>query len=74
MRKLADAVRGDRGVSIRRACRVPTLDTSTCHHRSRRPGQASEEKRIREICETRVHYGYRRVHALLQREGWDVNH
>ena len=31
-------------------------------------------KRIREIAETRVRYGYRRVHVLLQREGWDVNH
>ena len=74
MRKLADAVRGDWGVSIRRACRVLTLDTSTYHYRSRRPGQAGLEKRIREICETRVRYGYRRVHVLLQREGWDVNH
>ena len=53
MRKLADAVRGDWAVSIRRACRVLTLDTLTYHHRSRRPGQAGLEKRIREICETR---------------------
>jgi len=28
---------------------------------------------FREICETRVRYGYRRVHVLLDREGWDVN-
>ena len=32
------------------------------------------EARIKEICETRVRYGYRRVHVLLRREGWDVNH
>ncbi len=30
--------------------------------------------RIREIAETRVHYGYRRVHILLRREGWRDNH
>ena len=30
-------------------------------------------KRIREICETRVRYGYRRVHVLLDREGWGLN-
>lgn len=30
-------------------------------------------KRIREICETRVRYGYRRVHVLLDREGWGIN-
>ncbi|WP_420852608.1 IS3 family transposase [Rubripirellula obstinata] len=23
---------------------------------------------------SRVHYGYRRLHVLLQREGWKVNH
>ena len=29
-------------------------------------------KRIREIAETRVRYGYRRIHILLQREGWSI--
>ncbi len=26
-----------------------------------------------EIAETRVRYGYRRIHVLLRREGWNVN-
>ena len=30
-------------------------------------------KRIWEICETRVRYGYRRVHVLLDRDGWGIN-
>jgi putative transposase len=30
--------------------------------------------RIKEIAGTRVHYGYRRVHVMLQREGWKDNH
>ncbi len=46
------------------------VDTSTYHYKSRRPGQAPLEQRIREICQTRVRYGYRRVHVLLRREGW----
>jgi putative transposase len=29
--------------------------------------------RIKEIAATRVHYGYRRVHVLLKREGWQDN-
>lgn len=29
---------------------------------------------MKEIAETRVRYGYRRVHVLLRREGWTVNH
>ena len=30
--------------------------------------------RIRELAEVRVSYGYRRIHVLLLREGWKVNH
>lgn len=72
-RKLVDEVRGEWGVSIRRACRVVEFDTSTYHYKSRRPEQADLEKRIKEICQTRVRYGYRRVHVLLRREGWRIN-
>lgn len=63
----------DWGISIRRACKALTFDTSTYHYKSRRTGQAALERRIREICETRVRYGYRCVHVLLRREGWIVN-
>jgi putative transposase len=66
-------MRREWGVSIRRACRVFLLDTSTYHYRSRRSGQAELEQRIREICQTRVRYGYRRVHVLLRREGRPIN-
>ncbi|HEV2718364.1 MAG TPA: IS3 family transposase [Terriglobales bacterium] len=69
-RKLVDEMRTEWSVSIRRACRVVELDTSTYHYKSRRPGQAALEARIREICQTRVRYGYRRVHIQLWREGW----
>lgn len=72
-RKLVDEMRHEWDVSIRRACRVFLLDTSTYHYRSRRSGQAELEQRIREICQTRVRYGYRRVHVLLRREGRPIN-
>ena len=60
-------------VSIRRACRVLLVDTSTCHYKPHRRGQADLEKRIKEITETRMRYGYRRVHVMLLREGWMIN-
>ena len=60
-------------VSIRRACRVLAVDTSTYHYKSHRYGQAVLEKRIKEIAETRMRYGYRRVHVVLRREGWMTN-
>jgi putative transposase len=72
-RKLVDEVRGEWGVSIRRACSVFEVDTSTYHYKSRRAGQAGLEQRIKDICQTRVRYGYRRVHVLLRREGWAIN-
>jgi putative transposase len=49
------------------------MDTSSYHYKSRRPEQASLEGRIKEICQTRVRYGYRRVHVMLLRQGWRVN-
>lgn len=30
--------------------------------------------RIKEIAHTRVRYGYRRIHTMLCREGWTINH
>jgi putative transposase len=68
-----DGVCREWDVSIRRACQVLEMDTSTYHYKSRRREQAGLEARIREICETRVRYGYRRVHVLLRREGWEIN-
>lgn len=68
-----DKVCSEWDVSIRRACRVLSVDTSTYHYKSRRCGQADLEQRIKEIAETRMRYGYRRVHVVLQREGWMTN-
>ena len=67
-------VQVDWGVSERQTCTALLVNRSTCQYRSRRSGQVALESRIREICETRVRYGYRRVHVQLCREGWDVNH
>jgi len=61
-------------VSQRRACEVIQLDPTSYRYKSRRPDQAAIEQRIKEICETRVRYGYRRVHVTLRREGWKINH
>ena len=72
-RQMVDEVRVGWRVSIRRACQALPVDRSTYHYRSKRTGQAVLMKRIREIAETRVRYGYRRIHVLLRREGWLVN-
>ena len=70
---MIDFVRSAFRVSIRRACRTIRACRATYHYRSRRPEQAPLRKRIREIAETRMRYGYRRITVLLRREGWHVN-
>ncbi|TBN39529.1 transposase [Paracoccus subflavus] len=58
---------------VRQACGALHFDPSSYHYKSCRTGQASLVLRIREIYQTRVRYGYRRIHVLLRREGWRVN-
>jgi putative transposase len=72
-REMVDHVRTAWQVSIRRACCALLVERSGYHYRPRRAGQAPLSKRIKEIAETRVRYGYRRIHVLLRREGWQVN-
>lgn len=62
------------GVSIRRACRGLRLNLSTYVYRHRRDAQAALVLRLKELAAVRVRYGYLRLHVLLRREGWLVNH
>jgi putative transposase len=47
---------------------------STYYYRSVADEQAELKIRIRDIAQSRVSYGYRRIHIMLQREGWKINH
>ena len=62
------------GVSERRACRVTGTSRATHRYRSVADPQDELRLRVRELAATRVRYGYRRIHVLLLREGWPVNH
>lgn len=42
---------------------------SSYHYRPRGDDQADLEKRVKEIAETRVRYGYRHIYDLLRCEG-----
>ena len=61
-------------VSERRACRVARVPRSSCRYRSVTRDQAALRLRLRDLAAARVRYGYRRLHVLLRREGWPVNH
>lgn len=61
-------------VSERRACAVLDQPRSTQRYRGRpRSDEAALTRRLRELVRQRPRFGYRRLTALLQREGWQVN-
>jgi hypothetical protein len=59
-------------VSTRRACRVITTTRSSTYYTSRKDPLTALRQRMRELAQTRVRFGYRRLRVLLQREGWEV--
>ena len=62
------------GVSQRRACRVVGQPRSTQRYESKVKGdEAALVGRMHELVRAHPRYGYRRVWALLRREGWRVN-
>ncbi len=61
-------------VSERRACEVAGVPRASCRYQSQAKDQSALRIRLRDLAGARVRYGYRRLHILLQREGWRVNH
>jgi putative transposase len=60
--------------SERCCCRVLNLHRGLYRRKPMRDDQAYLRMRIKEIAQVRVRYGYRRIHVLLRREGWQINH
>lgn len=62
-------------VSQRQACQLVGLARSTLRYEPRR-SLADEQllARIIELAQERRRFGYRRIHALLRREGYEINH
>lgn len=68
-------MRQETPVSERRACFLVGLSRTVLHYEPK--GQAENERlqeRIAEIAGERRRFGYRRIHALLRREGVAANH
>jgi putative transposase len=61
-------------MSERRACRTIGCVRMTVRYRSRRPDDAELRQRLRALAHERRRFGYRRLHVLLRREGFTVNH
>lgn len=57
-----------------RACKLGDYSHSSWYRKSKAKDQSALRMRIREIALSRPRYGYERIHTLLRREGWAVNH
>jgi len=60
-------------VSERRSCQLILMARSTCQYRIRREPSEKFETEVKELAFANPRYGYRRVHALLKRDGQTVN-
>ena len=58
--------------SERRACKVARLARSRRRYRSSKDPPTGLRLCLREIAQSRVRYGYRKIRELLNREGWKV--
>ena len=61
-------------MSERRACSVLGCCRMTVRYRSVRPDDAVLRERLKSLAHERRRFGYRRLHVLLRREGYVVNH
>jgi putative transposase len=61
-------------MSERRACRTIACVRMTVRYRCRRPDDAELRQRLRALAHERRRFAYRRLHVLLRREGFTVNH
>jgi putative transposase len=61
-------------VSERRACSVIEVPRMTVRYSSRRLDDLGLRERLRTLAHERRRFGYRRLHVLLRREGYMVNH
>ncbi|MCS4503667.1 IS3 family transposase [Arhodomonas aquaeolei] len=68
-------MREDTAISERRACRLVGISRSVLRYQSSQsPEEGDLRKRIVELAQERRRFGYRRIHALLRRDGVEVNH
>nr|WP_244664598.1 IS3 family transposase [Xanthomonas phaseoli] len=67
------AVRAKTQLSERRTCRLLGLSRSVLHYQSQRTDDGLQQRLV-ELAGERRRFGYRRLHILVEREGYMVNH
>ena len=62
-----------KGYNQCRACALAGIDPRVYRRTSKRPADTALRARMKELASERRRFGYRRLHMLLKREGWEVN-
>lgn len=73
-RRVVGFLQAEFEVSTSRACRIADLHRSTFRYRARRADDAALVEALRVEAMERPRFGYRRLHVMLRRKGWVVNH
>lgn len=66
--------RGAFRVSERRACRALEVERTMVRYQPRGRDDGPMRARLRELALARPAFGHKRLHVLMRREGWVINH
>ncbi len=73
-RKAVARLMGHHEMSERRACKATGFCRMTMRYEAKRVDDGALRERMRALAHERRRFGYRRLHVLLRREGFRVNH
>ncbi len=73
-RPVVHYLRAEWCLAERRACGLASLSRATARYRCRRSGDEELREKLREVAGERRRFGYRRLHVMLRRKGYEVNH
>jgi len=64
----------EHALSARRACSLSGIAACSLRYKSQRTDEPKLRSRLKELASQRPRFGYRRLHVLLRREDFQVNH
>lgn len=73
-RKVVSYLIKNKNLSQRRSCRLVRIYRSSFQYQSVKNNDCKLRSKLIEIAKLRKRFGYRRIHVLLKREGFNVNH
>jgi putative transposase len=62
------------GYSERRACKLLEMDRSCYRYEPAQDRNEQLRQELKSLAQEKPRYGYRRLHVLLERRGWKINH